>query len=136
MFGPPGTAYVYRSYGVHCCMNVVTGPRGCGEAVLIRALEPLAGLDEMRVARGMSQEGDVRALCSGPGKLCQALGIGLEWNGRDLFSPQGLYLAPPDPAPASGAEIISTTRIGISKGADLPRRFLISGNRFVSRPPK
>jgi DNA-3-methyladenine glycosylase len=133
MFGPPGTAYVYRSYGIHHCMNVVTGEVGVGAAVLIRAIEPILGIADMCEARGLAVGSDPKKLCSGPGKLCQAMRIGTEWNGCGLFAKGELYLATlTNPVPESH-DIITTTRIGITKGADLPRRFFIAGNAFVSR---
>lgn len=127
LFEPPGTAYVYRSYGIHALFNVVTEPEGVGAAVLIRALEPLTGLDAMRARRGVDAP---QQLCSGPGKLTQALGIDLELNGSDLRrGPIGLR--PPDtPAP----RLAVAPRIGITKAADLPWRFCAAGSRHVSAP--
>jgi DNA-3-methyladenine glycosylase len=126
MFGPPGTAYVYTIHR-HFCLNVVTGPEGVGEAVLIRALEPLAGLDLMRQRRGRDA---LRDLCSGPGKLCQALGVGGEHNKADLIHGP-LYLADGSPEPF---KIVTTTRTGIRLATELPLRFYVAGNPFVSRP--
>jgi DNA-3-methyladenine glycosylase len=131
LFGPPGVAYVYRSYGIHAMLNAVTQPRGVGSAVLIRALEPVAGIDAMRERRGPSL--DVRELCSGPGKLTQALGIELSMNDTDLVSggPIGISARPRawrDPHVAVGP------RVGITKAAELPWRFAASGNPYVSRP--
>jgi DNA-3-methyladenine glycosylase len=129
LFGPPGRAYVYRSYGIHACFNAVCEPEGVGAAVLVRALEPLEGVDEMRARRGLQREED---LCSGPGKLTQALGITLEMNGADLAT------GPIDiEAPPPGWEEVQPlvgTRIGITKAAELPWRFCVAGSRSVSRP--
>jgi DNA-3-methyladenine glycosylase len=129
LFGPPGRAYVYRSYGIHACLNAVCEPEGVGAAVLIRALEPLEGLAEMRARRGVEREDD---LCSGPGKLTQALGITLELNGSDLAT------GPIDiEAPPPGWERVQPlvgTRIGITKATELPWRFCAAGSRSVSRP--
>ena len=134
MFGPAGHAYVYRIYGLHTCVNVVTGPEGAGEAVLIRALEPVAGIDLMRARRGMD---DTVSLASGPGKLTQALGITMDLDGTSLsdgplqvWSPESLPGRRPEGPPG---EIVQTTRIGITKAADLPLRFYLKGNRYVSR---
>jgi DNA-3-methyladenine glycosylase len=129
LFGAPGRAYVYRSYGVHAMLNAVTEPEGTGSAVLIRALEPLAGVEAMRARRGLDRLED---LCSGPGKLCQALGIGLDLNGTDLQAGPIRVLAAPDGAPRPA--LTESVRIGITKAADLPWRFTAPGSRFVSRP--
>ena len=124
MFLARGHAYVYRVYGVHHCFNVVTGPAGRGEAVLIRALEPLLGLESMRVARGRSP---VRDLCSGPGKLVQALAIGPEHDGVPLGDRLRIV-----PRPAR-VVIEAGPRIGVSRGADLALRFWIRGDPWRSR---
>jgi DNA-3-methyladenine glycosylase len=124
MFGPVGRAYVYRSYGIHWCLNVVCG-EDPGSAVLIRALEPTAGLQEMHERRGLT---DPRALCSGPGKLCQALAITREHDGLALDAP------PFELTPGRAAGITAGPRIGISRAADLPWRFGETGSKFVSRP--
>jgi DNA-3-methyladenine glycosylase len=131
LFGPPGVAYVYRSYGIHAMLNAVTEPRGVGSAVLIRALEPVAGIEAMRVRRGLLL--DVRELCSGPGKLTQALGIELSMNDTDLVSggPIGISARPRawrDP------NVVTGLRIGITKAPELPWRFAVAGNPYVSRP--
>jgi DNA-3-methyladenine glycosylase len=129
LFGPPGRAYVYRSYGIHACFNAVCEPEGVGAAVLIRALEPLAGIDRMRARRGLSRLED---LCSGPGKLTQALGIELEHNGVDLLGPPiSIDGAPPG---WEAVEPLVGTRIGITKAAELPWRFCAAGSHSVSRP--
>ncbi len=133
MFGPPGRAYIYLIYGMHRCFNVVTGPVGTGEAVLIRALEPLVGLDLMRQRRGLE---DVRNLCNGPGKLVQALGLGPDHNALRL-SQGPLRLLAADSYPVSrpvAAPIIAGPRIGISVAMDIPLRFYPAGNSWVSKP--
>jgi DNA-3-methyladenine glycosylase len=129
LFGPPGRAYVYFSYGVHSLLNAVCEPAGVGAAVLIRALEPVAGIDHMRDRRGVEA---VRALCSGPGKLTQALGIGLELNDTDLL--RGPVVFSDRPRAWRAVAVAVDVRIGITKAPDLPWRFVAAGNRFVSRP--
>jgi DNA-3-methyladenine glycosylase len=131
MFGPPGRLYVYFTYGMHFCMNVVTGAKGEGSAVLLRAAEPLEGLAEMRALRGIEDE---RALCSGPGKLCRALGVDLANNGEDLVRGSALDLHEGAPVPAGAVE--ATPRVGIRRAAELPWRFVVRGDRFVSRPAR
>jgi DNA-3-methyladenine glycosylase len=126
LFGPPGRAYVYRSYGIHALLNAVCEPEGIGAAVLIRALEPLEGLDHMRARRGVDD------LCSGPGKLTQALGVTLEHNTDDLAAgPVAIEARPPG---WEDFEVVVGPRIGITKAAELPWRFCVSGSRYVSRP--
>ena len=124
MFGPPGRAYVYRSYGIHWCLNFVCREEGHGAGVLIRALEPTSGLDRMRARRGLD---DVRLLCSGPGKLGQALGIDRTLNGCRLDRKPFRVLAPAD-----NVEVLAGPRIGISKAVDVQWRFGLAGSRFVS----
>jgi DNA-3-methyladenine glycosylase len=128
LFGPPGVAYVYRSYGIHALLNAVCEPEGVGAAVLIRALAPAAGLELMEARRGVSTE---RELCSGPGRLTQALGISLEENGTPLDGGPIVILPREGPAPAV---VASAPRVGISKAVELPWRFAAVGNRNVSRP--
>jgi DNA-3-methyladenine glycosylase len=139
LFGPPGHAYVYLSYGIHSLLNFVTEPDGQASAVLIRALEPTDGVEEMRERRGRNARGRADTtrlrldqLCSGPGKLTEALGVDLSLNGADLLEP---------PFELSGreegwddAEIVASERIGITKAAELPWRYSAAGSRFVSRP--
>lgn len=126
MFGAPGHAYVYFIYGMHTRLNVVTAPEGTGHAVLIRALEPTAGIELMQRRRG--QKG-IDGLCSGPAKLTQALGIELTDNGRDLLTDKLLRLE----LGKTPLETVTTTRIGIKKAAELPLRFYIKGSPFVSQ---
>jgi DNA-3-methyladenine glycosylase len=128
LFGPPGRAYVYLSYGIHSLLNAVAEPDGEAAAVLIRALEPDTGLATMRERRG--DRPDVE-LCSGPGKLSEALGVGLDANGADLCAPPFL-LAPREPG--WEGRIVTGPRIGISKAVERPWRFCLGGSRFVSRP--
>jgi len=129
LFGPAGRAYVYRSYGIHAMLNAVCEPVGIGAAVLIRALEPVDGIDHMRARRDVEP---VRQLCSGPGKLTQALGIELDLNGSDLR--RGPIVFSPRPSAWRDVEIDVDTRIGISRATELPWRFVAARNRFVSRP--
>ena len=126
MFGPPGRAYVYRIYGLHWCFNVVCDAAQPGSAVLVRALEPRTGVERMRERRGGLP---LEALCSGPGKLCEALGIDGGLNGRPLAeTPFALRLHLQPPA------LVQGVRIGIRKGAETPWRFGLAGSRFLSRP--
>ena len=125
MFGPPGHAYVYRSYGIHWCLNLVCGAEGVPEAALVRALEPTAGLDLQRRRRGVEE---LRALCSGPGKLCQALGITGEHGGLRLDrAPFRLEQRQDVP------EIVTAPRVGITRATELNWRYLEAGSPYVSR---
>jgi len=128
MFGPPGRSYVYRSHGLHWCLNFVCREEGHGAGVLIRALEPLAGLEQMRERRGLD---DPRLLCSGPGRLCQALGVTREFNNLALDEAPFALLAPDAGA---AVEVLAGPRIGISKAVELPWRFGLAGSRFLSKP--
>lgn len=126
MFGPPGFAYVYRSYGIHWCVNFVCEKEGSASAVLIRALLPTHGIPTMRRRRGLHDE---RSLCSGPGKLCEALGITHAYNGLALdMPPIALY------ARTSKPEIVSGIRIGLTKAVELPWRYGLKGSKFLSKP--
>ena len=127
LFGAPGNAYVYRSYGIHAMLNAVCEDEGVGAAVLIRALEPVEGVELMRRRRGIER---LAELCSGPGKLTQALGIGLELNDSPLTGGGPIEIEPRTRQP----EIVRGVRIGITKAADLPWRFCDAGSRHVSRP--
>jgi len=129
LFAAPGIAYVYRSYGIHALLNVVVEPEGVGAAVLIRALEPLTGLTAMGRRRGRPRPTD---LCSGPGKLTQALDIGLELNETPLLTGPIRLGPPPGDRPAE--RIVAGVRIGITKAVELPWRFCAAGSRHVSRP--
>lgn len=129
LFGPPGRAYVYRSYGIHALLNAVSEPEGVGAAVLIRALEPVDGVELMRARRGIERK---EALCSGPGKLTQALAIGLEHNGGDLELGPIEFSAPP--RTWRDVEVAIDRRIGITKAPELPWRFCAAGSSFLSRP--
>jgi len=128
MFGPPGRAYVYRSYGVHWCLNLVCEEEGVGAAVLIRALAPTNGLEAMRARRGTEDE---RLLCTGPGRLTEALGITLEHDAQPLdLPPFALYRR------VGPIELVTTQRIGITRGAELPWRYALRGSRHLSRPAR
>jgi len=132
LFGPPGRAYVYLSYGIHSLLNAVCEPEGDAAAVLIRALEPRWGIDQMRQRRGFLA--DNRALCSGPGKLTEALGIGLAMNGAPLTqAPFELRSRSRD---WSTVEVAAGPRVGISRATELPWRFCAAGSRYLSRPPR
>ena len=128
MFGPPGHAYVYRSYGIHWCLNLVCGAEGVPEAALVRALEPTAGLDEQRRRRGRD---DVRALCSGPGKLCQALAVTREHDGLALDRPP-FRLTERRDVP----EIVTGPRVGLTRATELSWRYFEAGSPYVSRGPR
>ncbi|MBN9603266.1 MAG: DNA-3-methyladenine glycosylase [Afipia felis] len=126
MFGPPGYLYVYRSYGIHWCMNFVCEAEGSAAAVLIRAVKPTRGLAAMRRRRGLHEE---RSLCSGPGKVCEALAVSIKYNGCALdVSPIAIHARTEVP------EIASGVRIGITKAAELPWRYGAKGSRFLSKP--
>ncbi|MDR3421383.1 MAG: DNA-3-methyladenine glycosylase [Xanthobacteraceae bacterium] len=125
MFGPPGYAYVYRSYGIHWCLNFVCEPEGSASAVLIRAIEPETGLAAMRRRRRLA---DQRLLCAGPGRLCEALGIAGAHNGLALDAPPFELFAR-----TAAVEIVAGPRIGITKAVDKPWRYGLEGSRFLSR---
>ena len=126
MFGPPGRLYVYRSYGIHWCANVVCGEDGVGTAALLRALEPTVGMETMRARRGVE---DVRLLASGPGRLTQALGISGVHDGADLSQAPFALIAPP-----AAVSVVASRRVGISRAVEEPWRYSLAGSSFVSRP--
>ena len=126
MFGPPGHAYVYRSYGIHWCLNFVCREAGHGAGVLIRAIEPLAGIDVMRARRGVEE---LRLLCSGPGKVCQALGVSHLQNRLALDAPPFTLLAREDEV-----TVHAGPRIGITRAMETPWRFVLAGSRYLSKP--
>lgn len=132
MFGPPGHLYVYLSYGMHWCMNVVTGRDGEGSAVLLRAAEPLHGLDAMRARRGLVSD---KLLCAGPGRLTQAFGLARSDNGLDLLDGGSLWIG--EGAPLAEDDVAVSARVGISVARERPWRFSEAGSPFVSRraPP-
>jgi DNA-3-methyladenine glycosylase len=125
MFGPPGRAYVYRSYGIHWCLNLVCGGEGAAEAVLVRALEPTHGVQVMRARRGMEDE---RLLCAGPGRLCQALAIAREHDGLALDEAPFALRAAAEPV-----DVVRGPRVGITRAAEAPWRYALAGSRFLSR---
>ena len=128
MFGPPGYVYVYRSYGIHWCVNFVCEPKGSASAVLLRAVEPTAGLSTMRRRRGVKDE---RLLCSGPGRLCEAMGITIADYGLPLDEPPfQLY------GRTGEVEVVAGPRIGLTKAVDRPWRYGLKGSRFLSKPFK
>jgi DNA-3-methyladenine glycosylase len=128
MFGPPGFVYVYRSYGIHWCVNFVCEPEGSASAVLIRAIEPLEGLEKMRRRRGLK---DLRLLCAGPGRLCEALGISRAHNGLPLDAPPFRL-----ERRTGQVEIAVGPRIGLTKAVEQPWRYGLAGSRFLSKPFK
>ncbi len=125
MFGPPGHAYVYRSYGIHWCLNLVCAREGLAEAALVRALEPTEGLERMRERRGVE---DDRLLCSGPGRLCEALGVAGGHDGLALDAPPFALLAADEPV-----AVARGPRVGITRAAELPWRYGLAGSPFLSR---
>jgi len=127
MFGPPGHLYVYFTYGMHFCMNVVTGRDGEGSAVLLRAAEPLAGLEEMARRRGTT---DPRLLCSGPARLCQAFGVDRSLDGIDLVGGGEMWI---ERAPRPAGQVVRGPRVGIRAAVERPWRFHLEGERFLSR---
>jgi len=129
IFGPPGRAYVYLSYGIHSLLNAVCEPDGTAAAVLIRALEPSVGIEEMRRRRGRERPHE---LCSGPGKLAEALGIGLELNGASLVKPP--FELRPRTSRWAAVEVATGPRIGITRATEMPWRFCAAGSAFLSRP--
>jgi DNA-3-methyladenine glycosylase len=126
MFGQPGHAYVYRSYGIHWCLNLVCGEEGIGEAVLVRALAPSHGVEAMKARRGAVAE---RLLCAGPGRLTEALAVTGAHDGLPLDAPPFMLTAAPAPH-----DVVATPRVGISRAVELPWRFAARDSRFLSRP--
>jgi DNA-3-methyladenine glycosylase len=125
MFGPPGRLYVYRSYGIHWCANVVCGVEDVGTAVLLRALEPTHGIERMRARRGLD---DLALLCAGPGRLTQALGLTGGHDGLRIDHP------PFELVPGAPADVVAGTRVGITRAVDRPYRYSLRGSSYVSRP--
>ena len=132
MFRSPGHCYVYLIYGMYHCVNVVSDPEGVGSAVLIRAVEPLTGLEVMRRRRKVAPEAKDRDVARGPGRLCEALGIVRSWSGDHLANSARIWIEPYECFPRSAVGV--SGRIGISAGGDMPLRFFLRDNRFVSGP--
>lgn len=131
MFGRAGSVYVYQIYGMHYCVNIVSAEEGRGEAVLIRALEPTEGIALMEVRRNLKVENKlIRHLCNGPAKLVQAMGVSIPEHNESSLMEGSLYILP---SLTNDFDMVTTTRIGITQGAELPYRFYIKGNAFVSR---
>lgn len=128
MFGGPGRLYVYFTYGMHFCMNVVSGRTGDGAAVLLRAAEPLRGLAEMRASRGRTS---VRELCSGPARLCQAFGVDRTFDGADLVRGGDMWIT--EGTPCAASSIAVGPRVGIGVGLELPWRFFVENDPFASK---
>jgi DNA-3-methyladenine glycosylase len=133
MFGPPGHLYVYLSYGIHTCVNLVTEPEGRAAGILLRAAEPLVGVEAMQARRGLAAGPADRRVAGGPGRLGQAFGLSLEDDGVSALRGEWTLRAPID-APGTRPEVTATTRIGLNAGADLPYRFVEPGSRWLSRP--
>ena len=132
MFGPPGRLYAYKSYGIHTCANVVCEAKGIGAAVLLRAAEPLLGVDVMRAHRGIDASAGGRSIASGPGRLAQALGLGVEDDGLSILGRDfGIYRSGEQEPPVT---VRAGPRIGISKATDLPYRYFVPGHPLVSGP--
>jgi DNA-3-methyladenine glycosylase len=131
MYERGGTCYVYLSYGMNFCMNVVSGPEGVGHAILLRAAEPLVGVQAMRVNRGLPEDFDPRQLCSGPGKLAKALGVDLSYYGRRYDTPD--FKIVDTGVRYTRSQIVAGPRIGISKAKDFPFRLSVKGSRWLSR---
>ncbi len=131
MFGQPGRLYVYFTYGMHFCMNVVTGEDGEGSAVLLRAVEPLEGLDRMAEHRGLDAP---RLLCAGPGRLCQAFAVGREQNGADLVAGPDLRIE--RGTPAVDQDVLAGPRVGLTVALEQPWRFVVATSPFLSRGPR
>ncbi len=133
MFGPPGHLYVYLSYGIHSLVNLVCDREGVGSAVLVRAFEPMGDIKTMRKNRGdLDGSLSLRELTSGPGRVGQALGLDRSWNGRQLGPASGVRALDD----GTTVDVTRTTRVGISVGADLPLRYILSGSEYVSRGPR
>jgi DNA-3-methyladenine glycosylase len=132
MFGPPGHLYAYRSYGIHVCVNLVCEPAGQAAGILLRAMEPLSGMEPMRRLRGLATASHDRMLARGPGRLAQALGLGLEHDGESAVGRGPLWLRTPLATTPRGVEVVSGPRVGLGAGEHLPYRFHLKGSPWVS----